>query len=154
MKRYRSPYTRLSIHWVIIPVDRIELFYFSDTVPNFCSLNLSELRHSGMRHRETAPLGGRLHPGLQHLRPGQLQRGQPASAENPAGKEARRRGRQGPHHHRREQAWLAAPKDGLQRGRQDAGSVGGLRVFWNLGRRDLPRRAFSIPRAAGTHPGV
>ena len=100
-------------------------------------------------------MGGRLHPGLQHLRPLQLLRGGAAGAAAPGGADqgGSRRGAGAPNHHRGEQAGPAAPPHGVQRGGPAPGPHRRLRLLRDLRRGELPRRAAGLPRPAGADPG-
>ncbi|CAI9613277.1 unnamed protein product, partial [Staurois parvus] len=105
---------------------------------------------SDVRQRRAVAMGRWLHPGLQHLRPRQLQRGTPAAAARPPAEEAPELG---PRHHRGQQTGPPAPAGGLQRRRAPPGHQLRLRLLRDLGGGDLPRLAGGLPPASGVRTG-
>lgn len=104
-----------------------------------------------MHQRETASLGGRVHSGLQHLRPSQLQPGASTGAADPA---VQSKGpRLDAYSNRRQQARPQASPHRLQRGRHAPRPVLGLRLLRDLRGRDVPWGVTSVPRTARADPG-
>lgn len=94
-------------------------------------------------------MGGRDDPGLQYLRPRQLQRGPAAAAADPSQQEAVVR----PRPHRGEQTGPAAPPYCLQRGGTAARPVAALRLLRGVSGRDVPWRPAGVSPAGRPGPG-
>lgn len=100
-------------------------------------------REEFLHQRQTAAVGWRDDPRLQHLWPQQLRCRAAATAADTSQQEAVIR----PCHHRGKQTWPAAAPQRLWRGGTAARSVPALWFLWGVSGRDVPRRAAGVSPA-------